>query len=119
MVHCDVKVGNPRFMSGPACSSICRDRHHRHRNLIHFPRRTIRRIAMTTIGNDHWRGSLRGVILQSDSHGAAGAVKPGHSNARNGLTATERHIMEARGTPLISKMTAIGIVSIGRAAVGR
>jgi hypothetical protein len=35
-VHCGVNVENPRFMSDPACSSICRDRRHRHRNLTHY-----------------------------------------------------------------------------------
>jgi hypothetical protein len=71
VVHCGVNVENPRFMSDPACSSICRDRRHRHRNLIRFRRRTIQRIAVM-IGNDHWRSRLRGVILKSDFRGASG-----------------------------------------------
>ena len=42
-------------MSDPACSSICRDRHHRPRTRsTRFRRHTIRRIAITMmIGNDH------------------------------------------------------------------
>jgi hypothetical protein len=45
-------------MSGLPFSSIYRDRRHRHRNLIRFRRRNIRRIAITMmIGNDHWRGT--------------------------------------------------------------
>src|SRR5260221_7955074 len=73
-------------MSGQSFSLPYRDRRHRHRNLIHFRRRTIRRIAiaMTMIGNDHWRCRLRGVILKSDSHGASGRsqARPQQSEER-------------------------------------
>ena len=69
-----------------------------------FRRRIIRRIAITimSIGNEHWRCRLPGVILKSDSHGASGRSHRWRRE-RTTLTATARRIMEARSTPLIQE----------------
>jgi hypothetical protein len=59
---------------------------------------------MMSVGIDHWRCSLPGVILKSDFHGVSGRGQGGGAE-RTTLTATARRIMEAQARAIFYRVT--------------